>query len=764
MNDENTPKDSAKMGEAITPDEFSDILEEIENQPVWRSRADKEMDYYDGNQLKSELLEKQKALGIPPAVENVIQPAINALIGMEAKTRKDWRVSPDGDPQGQDVADALNYKLNQAERHSGADVACGEAFKTEAGAGIGWVEPRRESDPFKYPYKCSAVHRNEIYWDMKGKEPDTTDWRWLVRKKWMHIRIASQTFKKHKALIERIDGRWSGEWDLSMDGTTGTGLSDSWETQRSWTHDEQMWHDTSTRHVCIFEVWYRRWVEATVIKHRDGRVVEYDANNQAHNVAIATGVVKVVKAIVSRVRRAYFLGPHRLEDGPSPYKHRYFGYIPFFDGKEDATGVPYGRIKAMIFPQDSLNSAISKLRWGMSAVRTERTKGAVAMPDAVFRQQISSVSSDIVLNADHMSQPGARFEVKRDYQLNDQQARLMDDARIGIERASGISSGFMGRNGTATSGLQEQTQVEQSTQSLAGLMEAFGRGRTLVGECLISMIVEDIGREQDVVVIEGDSIRPERTVVLNVPEVDPETGVEYLSNDVQRLRLKVALEDVPTSSSFRAQQLTTLGEAVKSMPPAMQAAVMPFMVGLMDLPYKKEVVEAIKAAAAQETPEAVEQRINQAVQDALAKSGNDLKAREVAIKERKADSEIAKLVSESVESGLRAAFAAMQGAQIVAQMPQVAPVADVLLANAGWRAPNPLGQDPNIPQPAMQHAEMPGEMETGEAPDGDGMTGMHPGNMAQGDTSPLTPANPVAPASPMVGQNRGIETMRSDSM
>jgi hypothetical protein len=179
MNDENTPKDSAKMGEAITPDEFSDILEEIENQPVWRSRADKEMDYYDGNQLKSELLEKQKALGIPPAVENVIQPAINALIGMEAKTRKDWRVSPDGDPQGQDVADALNYKLNQAERHSGADVACGEAFKTEAGAGIGWVEPRRESDPFKYPYKCSAVHRNEIYWDMKGKEPDTTDWRWL---------------------------------------------------------------------------------------------------------------------------------------------------------------------------------------------------------------------------------------------------------------------------------------------------------------------------------------------------------------------------------------------------------------------------------------------------------------------------------------------------------------------------------------------------------------------------------------------------------
>ena len=190
----------------------------------------------------------------------------------------------------------------------------------------------------------------------------------------------------------------------------------------------------------------------------------------------------------------------------------------------------------------------------------------------------------------------------------------------------------------------------------------------------------------------------------------------------------------------------------------------------MDLPYKAEVVEAIKAAAAQESPEAIERRINQAVQDALAKSGNDLKAREVAIKERKADSEIQKIVAEAVESGLRASFAAMQGAQVVAQMPQVAPVADQLLMMSGWRPPTPAGVDPNIMPPAIPaapavpqginagHKEVPGEMETGEVTDGDATMGMH------GDTSPLTPANPVAPASPMVGQNRGIETMRSDSM
>jgi hypothetical protein len=99
----------------------------------------------------------------------------------------------------------------------------------------------------------------------------------------------------------------------------------------------------------------------------------------------------------------------------------------------------------------------------------------------------------------------------------------------------------------------------------------------------------------------------------------------------------------------------------------------------------------------------------------------------------------------------------MQGAQVVAQMPQVAPVADVLMQNAGWRPPTPAGMDPNIPMPqgtgqggvapvAPQHVQ------AGAAMD-----------MGAGDTSPLTPANPVEPVSPMVGQNQGIETMRSDS-
>ena len=107
----------------LTLIEYTQYLDEIEQQPGYRKQADREMDYADGNQLDSELLKAQQEQGIPPAKDDRIGPAMLALQGYEATVRTDWRVTPNGQPGGQDVADALNCKLNEAERHSKADIA-----------------------------------------------------------------------------------------------------------------------------------------------------------------------------------------------------------------------------------------------------------------------------------------------------------------------------------------------------------------------------------------------------------------------------------------------------------------------------------------------------------------------------------------------------------------------------------------------------------------------------------------------------------------
>ena len=742
----------------LTLEEFATIVREAINQPPWRANADQEADYADGNQLSTELLMRQKALGIPPAKENIIGPAIASVCGYEAKTRTDWRVTPDGDPQGQDVADVLNYKLNQAERHSGADRALSQAFKQQVSVGVGWVEVARAPNSRQFPIKCRAVHRNEIWWDMQAQEPDLSDARWLFRRRWVDRQRAALLFPEHKELIRHGFERWISDFagDI-LEGGHSTGLAAAADAERAWTVQEDAWFNDENKTVCITEIWYRRWIERVMLKMRGGRVVEFDGANPVHTAAVQSGIGKLEMELLPTMRRAYWMGPHRLHDSPTPYPHEHFPYVPMFGYREDMTGIPFGLVRDMIFPQDNLNSSIAKLRWGMAATRTERTKGAVDMTDDQFRRTIARLDADVVLNAQHMQQPGARFEVKRDFQLNQQQFELMNDSRRAMERVSGISPAFQGQQGTARSGVQEQTQLEQSQVSLADLMDHFKDARTQVGELIMALLIEDMGREEQTVVIEGDTLNPPRPVVINHPEVDPVTGITYLSNDVQRARLMVALEDVPSSSSFRAQQLQALSETVKALPAEMQQVTMPFMIDLMDLPRKKEVVEALRQAMAQTDPEQMREQVKQELMF-------ELKERELALKERELDAKEKLLAAQAVQTGVQASYSAMQAGAQVAQMPMIAPIADEVMKGAGYQRPNPGGQDPNFPvpgEPAAMQMRDPYVQGQGRPADAAPLAEQQPGGElpqgamdAQQNTSPAFP--PVPQQAPTGMQ--GIET------
>jgi hypothetical protein len=291
-------------------------------------------------------------------------------------------------------------------------------------------------------------------------------------------------------------------------------------------------------------------------------------------------------------------------------------------------------------------------------------------------------------------------------------------------------------------------------------MDNFRDGRTQVGNLLMALIIEDLGDQPQTVIIEGDAVREDRTVVINKPEVDPATGVTYLSNDLQRTRLKVALEDVPSSSSYRSQQLAAMSEAVKSLPPEYQAAVMPFMVSLMDVPYKQDVVEAIRKVQQMPTPEEVEQQTQEAVKKALTEAGMELKERELVIKERKADSEMKNLDAKAVQIGVQAAFSAMQAGAQIAQMPQIAPIADEVMKGAGYQMPNPGGVDPNFPVPGQPVMPMDQAMPAEPMPTEEPVpTELDPAMMeAQANTSP---GFPPVPQDAGLGM-RGIETPVTD--
>ncbi|GER16688.1 portal protein [Variovorax boronicumulans] len=739
MNDLNINEPDDSQG--LTLETFTCYFREIDQQPAWRAKADREMDYFDGNQLDSEVLQKQAAIGMPPAIEPLIGPALEAVHGMEVKTRTDWRVTPDSDKSGDDVAAALNHKLNQAERQSKADLACTDAFKTQSGVGIGWVEVSKESDPFKYPYRAKAVHRNEIWWDFLSVEPDLSDARYLIRRRWTDKTQVALKWPDKALLIRGAANRWFGLEDITLDGGGMTGLAMAREEERGWSIEEQQWRDIENKRVCLFEVWYRVWVSTTVISTPDGRIVEYDSGNDAHNAAIATGIIKPRRVVISKMRVSFWMGPHKLSDEPSPYRHNKFPYAPFWGKREDRTRTPYGLIRGMMYQQDNVNATQSKIRWGLSAVRTTRTKGAVVGEDEDFRQNIARIDADVILDAAHMATPGAMFKVERDFQLSSEQYKMLQDSRQGILRTGGITEGLSGQHGSATSGVQEQTQVEQATQALANLMGNFRNGRTLVGELLLSMIIQDSIGKPETVTIDGGGLKPDRVIMLNQSMTDDD-GIVYLDNDVSRTQLKVALNDVPSTPSFRSQQLSALSEAVKSMPQNLQMIVLPHLMSLMDVPNRDDIIDAIQRAAQQETPEQIQKRIDEAVKTALAQSGAELKARELDLKYHPdmVEAQVRKLVAEAFKINGDAIYSANQTAASIVANPQIAPITDMVVVAAGYQAPNPGGVDPNLPVP------------TGVAP---AVPVDQPGVVP--NTSPAMPPVPQRPQ----GSMAGIETLRT---
>lgn len=741
---------------ALTLEEFTDYFQEIHDQPFWRARADREMDYYDGNQLDNDILRKQAALGMPPAIEQLIAPAIDAVLGLEAKNRGDWRVTPDNDATGDDLAKAAGYKLNQAERKSKADRACSAAYLPQIGVGVGWVEVSRQTDPFRYPYRCQAVHRNEIWWDMKAVEPDLSDARYLIRRRWTPRAQVKLSFPKYAELIDRACGGWYGYDPASSLDQGDTGLAQSFSDTRGSTIEEQEWNDSTSKRVCLFEVWYRRWVRVKILRMPDGRIVEYDKNDPKHIIALVAKLVPIEEAIVAKMRQAIFMGPHRLLDRATPYRHQKFPYVPFWGKKEDRTGVPYGLIRSMMFPQDNVNATTSKLRWGLAATRVERTEDAVAMTDSQFRREVARPDADIKLKPEAMKNGGI-FKVERDFQLSDQQWKLLDDSRNSINRVSGIRPGLGdGRTG-ASSGLQEATQVEQGTQMLADLNDNFSFARAEVGDLLLSLIVEDMIDKPETVKVPGMGLRDDLNVPVNQPVVDPTAGIQYLDNDIERAMLKVAVNDVPSTSSYRAQQLSSMSEAFKSMPPEFQRVTMPYLVALMDLPTDtaEDIIKAVREAAQAPTSDQIEKQIADAVAQARMKDMRDLKLHELMARfpegaeQAKADLDRAKTFKTNAE----ALYASYQTAATSAMDPRLAPVADAVAAAGGYRPTAPAGVDPNIiAVGALQGAT------AGLPPEGLGVPAQ---DRQRTNTSPMLP--PTVPPMATAGQGElaGSETRRT---
>lgn len=568
------------------------FLEDLRWEPTWRTDADRDCDYYDSNQLDPETIHKLEEKGLGPLIRNIIKPTIDAVLGLEERTRTDWKVVSDYDDE-QDVAEALSVKLVEAERETRADNAISDAHAGQVKAGFAAVEVSRSSNPFCYPYRVEPIHRRELYWDPRSRKPDWSDARFVMRKRWFDTDVAAAYFPAHSQLIRFAAENWVGWEEVArISDFDTTSLVRSLEQERSTSISEMEWRDSARGRVCIYEVWYRVYHRGWILKLPRGRTVEFNQANPQHLAIVTAGVVEPVEAVYDKLRCAYFVGPHRVADFGS--KRRRFPYIPFWGYREDLTGVPYGLIRSMVSVQDEINARLAKMMWLLSSRRTTIDADAPAVEfntHSDLTREIARADAYIVLNPNRRNLNGA-LQVDENQQLADAQHRAMLDAVNAMPMVSGIYAPLMGNVSQATAASAIKQLIDQGTTTLAELNGNYMTARRAVGEALLELVREDNADISEEVTV--DTGVTKRQVYINRRAKDPGTGAEIVENSVSNASVKVQLADVPNSPSYRQQQFTLLTEVAKSLSPDAQQIMVPFIIEASDLPKRREIAKLLR--------------------------------------------------------------------------------------------------------------------------------------------------------------------------
>ncbi|EOM5255707.1 portal protein [Escherichia coli] len=656
-----TPRFSQRQLQALCSD--------IDSQPKWRDAANKACAYYDGDQLPPEVLQVLKDRGQPMTIHNLIAPTVDGVLGMEAKTRTDLVVmSDEPDDETEKLAEAINAEFADACRLGNMNKARSDAYAEQIKAGLSWVEVRRNSDPFGPEFKVSTVSRNEVFWDWLSREADLSDCRWLMRRRWMDTDEAKATFPGMTQVIDYAIDDWRGFVDTTVTEGQPSPLMSAWEEYQSWDRKENEWLQRERRRVLLQVVYYRTFERLPVIELSNGRVVAFDKNNLMHAVAVASGRVQVRVGRVSRIREAWFVGPHFIVDRPCSAPQGMFPLVPFWGYRKDKTGEPYGLISRAIPAQDEVNFRRIKLTWLLQAKRVIMDEDATQLSDNELMEQIERPDGIIKLNPARKNQKSVAdvFRVEQDFQVASQQFQVMQESEKLIQDTMGGYSAFLGQDSNASSGVAISNLVEQGATTLAEINDNYQFACQQVGRLLLAYLLDGLKKRRNhAVVINRDDRQRRQTIVLNAEGDNGE-----LTNDISRLNTHIALAPVQQTPAFKAQLAQRMSEVIQGLPPQVQAVVLDLWVNLLDVPQKQEFVERIRAAlGTPKSPDEMTPEEQQAAQQQQAQEQQqqELQMREMAGRVAKLEAEAARAqaAAQRDNAGAQRDVAAAQGQRYV---------------------------------------------------------------------------------------------------
>lgn len=387
-----------------------------------------------------------------------------------------------------------------------------------------------------------------------------------------------------------------------------------------------------------------------------------------------------------------------IHDDYSPYEH--FTVVPYF--AYFRRGKTRGMVDNAIGPQEALNKAVSQF---VHIINTSANSGWEIEEDSLTNMDSTELenkgaSTGLVLEYKKGSRKPEKIQANAVPTGVD---RLIDRATQALKDVT-VPEAMRGNQGAEVSGVAIQAKQHASQQQLAVPLDNLAYTRQLFAVRLIKLIQKYYDSPRVFRITETDPItgkQIENPVAVN--QFDPVTG-GYL-NDLTLGTYDVVITEQPMQVTFENSQFNQALEMKKAGINIPDATVIRYS----NLADKHDILSSLPQTPTDPTLEAKAELI-------------------------KAQTE--KTRAETTNKKVETQFSGVQTAQVIAQTPATAPLADKLLRSAGYQDMDaaPIVPELSEPLPALDLPE---------------------------NTQPLTPLNPSNPA---VGMNEGIETPAADSM
>jgi hypothetical protein len=670
---------------------------ELDRQYENRAEQAIDEDFYDNIQWPeddAQVLRDRKQM---PLVYNVIGTALNWVTGTEKRSRTDYKILPrrkdDGKPAERKTA-LMKYlsDVNRSPFHKS------RAFEDAAKVGVGWLECGIEDSDSGDPLYDRYESWRNMLWDSACTELDMSDARFVDRSKWVDEDILSAMFHERVELIcESVN---EDSIYAAGVGTDGDEAMDSREIENQHGGAVRDSLEGYTRpRIRTTEMWFRKPVRGHMVVGGMFGGDIYDFSD-AHNEEIHSGRARLVRKRMMRVHVAVFTIKGMLWYGESPYRHNRFPFTPIWAYRRGRDGMPYGMIRGLRDIQMDINKRASKALHILSSNKVVMDEGAVDDLDQLA-EEVAQPDSIIVKKKGH------ELRLDNDRELAQAHLELMSRSIQMIQSQSGITDELMGRKTNAVSGVAIQRRQDQGSTTTTNLFDNLRFASQVHGEKKLSLI-EQYYTEQKQFRITSMRGSPEY-VTLNsgLPE-----------DDITRSKADFIISEADWHATLRQSAVEALLETMKTLPPQIAMSMIDLVVENMDLPNRDEIVKRIRSATGLPDPDADPNEMTPEKQAEM-----QAKAKQQEMADQTAMAGLEKLMGEAKLATARASHAEAQTSKVIADVkatlanavnldvtaqtnaikaaiallaaPMAEPVADQLLAEAGFVPAVP--NLPNIP-------------------------------------------------------------------